>query len=29
MMTDLLMTIFTLLFFVIAIAYTWACDKLK
>jgi len=28
-MLDLLMISFTLLFFVVAIAYTLACDKLK
>jgi len=28
-MLDLLMISFTLLFFVVAIAYTVACDKLK
>ena len=29
LMLDLLMIVFTLLFFVVAIAYTAACDKLK
>jgi len=28
-MLDLLMVVFTLLFFTVAIAYTVACDKLK
>jgi len=28
-MLDLLMVVFTLLFFAVAIAYTVACDKLK
>jgi len=28
-MLDLLMIVFTLLFFAVAIAYTVACDKLK
>jgi len=28
-MLDLLMVVFTILFFTVAIAYTVACDKLK
>jgi hypothetical protein len=28
-MQDLLMLLFTAVFFVLALAYTWACDRLR